>query len=133
MFQVIKVFVISLKGFSHINFFFCLYNVILLEKLCKKVLYSMAKLFFNQKLFHFFCQNVPSSIIRKCILYIYMVYCIPYMEVTVDFLPYMVETVGKKKKAKTWRYEVDSKNSNFRDSFLNIEKEFHYTVKDFFA
>ena len=22
----------------------------------------MAKLFFNQKLFHFFCQNVPSSI-----------------------------------------------------------------------
>ena len=27
-----------------------------------------------------------------------MVYCIPYMEVTVDFLPYMVETVGKKKK-----------------------------------
>ena len=27
-----------------------------------------------------------------------MVYCIPYMEVTVDFLPYMVETVGKKEK-----------------------------------
>ena len=26
------------------------------------------------------------------------VYCIPFMEVTVDFLPYMVETVGKKKK-----------------------------------
>ena len=45
-----------------IFFFFCFYNVILLEKLCKKVLYSMAKLFFNQKLFHFFCQNVPSSI-----------------------------------------------------------------------
>ena len=76
--------------------FFLFYNVILLEKLCKKVLYSMAKLFFNQKLFHFFCQNVPSSIIRKCILY--MVYCIPYMEVTVYFLSYMVETVGKKKK-----------------------------------
>ena len=32
------------------------------------ILYSMAKLFFNQKLFHFFCQNVPSSIIRNCIL-----------------------------------------------------------------
>ena len=45
------------------------YNVILLEKLCKKVLYSMAKLFFNQKLFHFFCQNVPSSIIRKNVYY----------------------------------------------------------------
>ena len=27
-----------------------------------------------------------------------MVYCIPYMEVTVDFLPYMEVTVGKKKK-----------------------------------
>ena len=54
---------LQLKGFSHRNFFFfCFYNVILLEKLCKKVLYSMAKLFFNQKLFHFFCQNVPSSI-----------------------------------------------------------------------
>ena len=47
----------------------------------------------------------------------------------------MEVTVGKKKKkkAKTWRNEVDSKNSNFRDSYLNIEKEFHYTVKDFFA
>ena len=39
-----------------------------------------------------------------------MVYCIPYMEVTVDFLPYMVETVGKKKKnGKTWRNEADTK------------------------
>ena len=64
---------------------------------------------------------------------VYYVYCIPYMEVTVDFLLYMVETVWKKKKGKTWRNEVDSKNSNFRDSFLNIEKEFHYTVKDFFC
>ena len=24
-------------------------------------------------------------------------------------------------------------SADFRDSFLNIEKEFHYTVKDFFA
>ena len=56
----------------------------------------MAKLFFNQKLFHFFCQNVPISIIRKCILN--MEYTILYMGNTVDFLPYMVETVGKKKK-----------------------------------
>ena len=33
-------------------------------------------------------------------MYIYynMVYCIPYMKVTVDFLPYMEVTVGKKKK-----------------------------------
>ena len=27
-----------------------------------------------------------------------MVYCIPYIEVTVDFLPYMEVTVGKKEK-----------------------------------
>ena len=32
------------------------------------------------------------------------------MEVTVDFLPYMEVTVGKKKKkGKTWRNEVDTK------------------------
>ena len=29
--------------------------------------------------------------------YIIMVYCIPYMEVNVDFLPYMEVNVGKKK------------------------------------
>ena len=29
--------------------------------------------------------------------YNYMVYCIPYMEVNVDFLPYMEVNVGKKK------------------------------------
>ena len=67
----------------------------------KSALHSMAKLFFNQKLFHFFCQNVPSSIHS-----IFMVYCIPYMEVNVDFLPYMEVNVGKKK---TWRNEVDTK------------------------
>ena len=31
-------------------------------------------------------------------MYTIMVYCIPYMEVTVDFLPYMEVTVAKKKK-----------------------------------
>ena len=31
---------------------------------------------------------------------LYMVNCIPYMEVNVDFLPYMEVNVGKKKKAK---------------------------------
>ena len=67
---------------------------------------------------------------------LYMVYCILYMEVTVDFLPYMEVTVGKKKKRQNmakWGGHQNSKNSNFRDSYLNIEKEFHYTVKDFFA
>ena len=29
---------------------------------------------------------------------LYMVYCIPYMEVTVDFLPYMEVPVGKEKR-----------------------------------
>ena len=48
----------------------------------------------------------------------------------------MVETVGKKKTRQNmakWGGYQNSKNSNFRDSFLNIEKEFHHTVKDFFA
>ena len=31
------------------------------------------------------------------------------MEVNVDFLPYMEVNVGKKKKGKTWRNEVDTK------------------------
>ena len=74
-----KVIPLFLPKCSKLHSFFCFYNVILLEKLCKKVLYSMAKLFFNQKLF------------------LYMVYCIPYMEVNVDFLPYMEVNVGKKK------------------------------------
>ena len=39
----------------------------------------------------------------------------------------------KNKNGKTWRNEVDTKNSkksNFRDLFLNIEKEFYHTVKE---
>ena len=50
------------------------------------------------------------------------------MEVNVNFLPYM-----EKKKAKHGEMSQVDTNSNFRDSYLNIEKEFHYTVKDFFA
>ena len=79
--------------------------------------YSMEKLFFNQKLFHFFCQNVPISIIRKCILY--MEYTIPCMGDTVDVLPYMVETAGKKK---TWRNEVDIKTVKITTS------EIHFSI-----
>ena len=45
----------------------------------------MAKLFFNQKLFHFFCQNVPSSIIRKCIYTLIIWYTVYLMGNTVDF------------------------------------------------
>ena len=78
----------------------------------------MAKLFFNQKLFHFFCQNVPSSI--------HSIYGILYTL-------YGSECREEKKKAKhgEMRWIQNSKNSNFRDSYLNIEKEFHYTVKLF--
>ena len=32
-----------------------------------------------------------------------------------------------------WGGHQNSKNNNFRDSFLNNEKEFHHTVKDLFA
>ena len=53
--------------------------------------------------------------------FILMVYCIPYMEVTVDFLPYMEVTVGKKKKkGKTWRNEVDTKTVKIATSEIHI-------------
>ena len=65
--------------------------------------------------------------------YIWYTVYIPYMEVNVDFLPYMEVNVGKKKNMAKWGGHQNSKNSNFRDSYLNIEKEFYYTVKDFFA
>ena len=74
----------------------------------KSALQYMAKLFFNQKLFHFFCQNVPSSIHS-----IYMVYCIPR-------IPYIEVTVGKKKKGKTWRNEVDTKTVKIATSENHI-------------
>ena len=81
----------------------------------------MAKLFFNQKLFHFFCQNVPSSI--------HSIYGILYTLYGSDCR----EEEKKRQNMAKWGGHQNSKNSNFRDSYLNIEKEFHYTVKDFFA
>ena len=52
-----------------------------------------------------------------------MEYTIPYMGNTVDFLPYMVETVGKKKKnGKTWRNEVDTKTVKIATS------EIHFSI-----
>ena len=42
------------------------------------------------------------------------------MEVTVDFLPYMEVTVGKEKKGKTWRNEVDTKTVNIAISEIHI-------------
>ena len=72
--------------------------------------------FWQKKWNNFFCQNVPSSIIRKCILYGILY---TFMEVTVDFLPYMVETVGGKK-GKTWRNEVDTKTVKITTSEIHI-------------
>ena len=49
-----------------------------------------------------FQSKVIPLFLPKCsklhLFYIFMVYCIPYMEVTVYFLPYMEVTVGKRKK-----------------------------------
>ena len=42
------------------------------------------------------------------------------MEVTVYFLPYMEVTVGKKKKGKTWRNEVDTKTVKIATSEIHI-------------
>ena len=58
-----------------------------------------------------------SKLVRKCILY-NMVYLI-------------WKRLKKRKKRKTWQNEVDTKtvkNSNFRNIFLNIEKEFHFIL-----
>ena len=55
------------------------------------------------------------------------------MEVTVDFLPFMEVTVGKKeKKGKTWRNEVDTKTVKIATSeihnYLNIEKVYYISL-----
>ena len=91
------------------------YNVILLEKLCKKVLYSMAKLFFNQKLFHFFCQNVPSSIHS-----IYGILYTLYGSECRFFTLCGSECREEKKKGKTWRNEVDTKTVKIATSEIHI-------------
>ena len=65
----------------------------------------MAKLFFNQKLFHFFCQNVPSSIHSIIIWYTYTLYGSECRFFTL----YGSECREEKKKGKTWRNEVDTK------------------------
>ena len=90
----------------------------------------MAKLFSNQKLFHFFCQNVPSSIHS-----IYgILYALYGSECRFSTL-YGSECREEKKRQNMakWGGHQNSKNSKFRYSNLNIEKEFYYTVKDFFA
>ena len=64
----------------------------------------MEKLFFNQKLFHFFCQNVPSSIHS-----IYGILYTLYGSECRFFTLYGSECREEKKKGKTWRNEVDTK------------------------
>ena len=52
---------------------------------------------------------------------------------TVDFLPYMVETVGAKKNGKTWRNKVDTKTVKIATSeihFSILKKKFYHTVED---
>ena len=65
------------------------------------------EIIFQSKVIPLFLPKCFSSIHS---IYIWYTYCIPYMEVTdCRFLPYMEVTVGKKKKGKTWRNEVDTK------------------------
>ena len=64
----------------------------------------MAKLFFNQKLFHFFCQIVPSSI--------HSIYGILYTLYRSD--------CREEKKGKTWRNEVDTKTVKIATSEIHI-------------
>ena len=49
----------------------------------------------------------------------YMVYCIPYM----------VETVGKKKKDKTWRNEMDTKTVKIATSEIHFSiLKYNFTI-----
>ena len=74
------------------------------------------KIIFQSKVIPLF---LPKMFQAQFILY--MVYCIPYMEVNVDFLPYMEVNVGKKeKKGKTWRNEVDTKTVKIATSEIHI-------------
>ena len=94
----------------------------------------MSKLFFNQKLFHFFCQKVPPF---GNVYYKYGILYTLYIWVTL-WIFYLIYGIHcrKSENGKTWRNEVDTKTvkiANSRDSFLNIEKEFYHTVEDFFC
>ena len=70
----------------------------------------MAKLFFNQKLFHFFCQNVPSSI--------HSIYGILYTLYRSDRRE--EKKKARKKKGKTWRNELDTKTVKIATSEIHI-------------
>ena len=79
----------------------------------------MAKLFFNQKLFHFFCQNVPSSIFGN-VYYNYGILYTLYGSECRFFTLYGSECREEKKKGKTWRNEVDTKTVKIATSEIHI-------------
>ena len=56
------------------------------------------KIIFQSKVIPLFLPKICSNFHHSEMYTISMAYTIPYMGNTVDFLPYMVETVGKKKK-----------------------------------
>ena len=70
-----------------------------------------------------FQSKVIPLFLPKCSkLHSFYIWYIVYlnMEVNVDFLPYMEVNVGKKKKGKTWRNEVDIKTVKIATSKIHI-------------
>ena len=89
----------------------------------------MAKLFFNQKLFHFFWQNVPSSIHS-----IYGILYTLYGSECRFFTLYGSECREEEKKGKTWRNEVDTKTVKIATSEIHIsilKKNFTILLRTF--
>ena len=86
-------FIKSLKGFSHRKFFFSVFIMLFSLKSYAKKCFTVWQNYFSIKSYSTF-----SAKMFQAPFILYMVYCIPYMEVNVDFLPYMEVNVGKKKK-----------------------------------
>ena len=84
---------IDLKGFSHRNFFFSVFVMLFFLKSYAKKCFTVWRNYFSIKSYSTF-----SAKMFQAPFILYMVYCIPYMEVNVDFLPYMEVNVGRKKK-----------------------------------
>ena len=73
-----------IKGILPYNFFFCFDNAILLEKFMQKSPLQYGKIIFQSKVIPLFLPKC-SKLHHSEMYTIYGVYCIPYMEVTVDF------------------------------------------------
>ena len=85
-----------------------------------KKCFTVCEIIFQSKVIPFFlpkCSKLHSFYVWHTV---YL-----YMEVTVDFLPYMEVTVGKKKKkGKTWRNEVDTKTVKIATSETILKRNF---------